>query len=183
MGAQMLICVHCGETLFDYVESLRAKLEAMEESREQWKADYNFSQAELRATDKALNKMQAKLETAEKRLDKSPYGDDKIDELEQAQEFTKFALKSAEKANVELQAQVAMLRGAITEIRKQVLSQQKSDTGLIYGICRKVIETIPTEAAERVNGLVDALEILEQMGTNESIAHQALAKYRGEMGE
>jgi hypothetical protein len=27
MGAQMLICVHCGETLFDYVQDLRGKLE------------------------------------------------------------------------------------------------------------------------------------------------------------
>jgi hypothetical protein len=116
------------------------------------------------------------------------------------------------KENNELQAQVAMLRGALEGVLKQRVACTESclDCSIAfcdsYRVAEEALSTTPTEAAERVQGLVDALELLiglcEQAGDfkngnvysgmdeGETLAYrmvdgakETLTKYRGEVGE
>ena len=68
----------------------------------------------------------------------------------------------------ELKAQVAALRGALEEINKVSTEQGLS---MLDGACKvdklacEALETTPSETAERVQKLVEALEEVEKMGT------------------
>ena len=88
------------QDLFDTIEALQAE-------NEQLKAD----------CDRMLGKMQEltmKYNYFKERLQISPYGDDKIDELDEALENYKFQYEQLKQENEQLQAQVARVWEALT---------------------------------------------------------------------
>ena len=80
-----------------------------------------------------------------------------------------------EKELLELQAQVAVLRGALERARKGFVNlidlnllpseEYEKDANKIAQCCFEALSDTPAESAERVQMLVEALEEVEKMGT------------------
>ena len=99
-------------------------------------------------------------------------------------------LKSLRKERDELQAQVAVLRGALETATDYMYNPFEPDNQCAqYKNIKNILQTTPAEAAERVNALVVALEAIEQSGTGTldgvvvltqeaKLARQALADWR-----
>lgn len=90
-------------------------------------------------------------------------------------------------------AQVAVLRGALERARKGFVNlidlnllpseEDEKDANEITQCCFEALLDTPTEAAERVNALVEALEAYsseDTWGDDGEIARQALAEWRHE---
>jgi hypothetical protein len=98
-----------------------------------------------------------------------------------------FAITRLSSTCVQLQAQVAMLRGALIGLMDVIEAHQWECWQ--YELAGQTLSSTPSQQAERVQGLVEALEevlksdITSHGGRLETLMKQALAKYRGEVGE
>ena len=113
----------------------------------------------------------------------------------------KYELKSLRQERDALQAQVAVLRGVLLNNRIKFCEKfdnRKNHSTICYppwgNICEelenceeieRILSTTPSEAAERVNGLVEALEFYEKfeidiMSDEGEKARKALATWRGQ---
>ena len=113
----------------------------------------------------------------------------------------KYELKSLRQERDALQAQVAVLRGVLLNNRIKFCEKfdnRKNHSTICYppwgNICEelenceeieRILSTTPSEAAERVNGLVEALEFYEKfeidiMSDEGEKARKALAAWRGQ---
>ena len=86
--------------LVDTIEAMRKHIEALQQENEQLKADCDRMLGEVQELTMECNHFKERLQI-------SPYGDDKIDELDEALENCKFQYEQLKQENERLRAQVA----------------------------------------------------------------------------
>lgn len=98
-----------GSTIMSLVETI----EALQAENEQLKADCDRMLGGVQELTMEYNHFKERLQI-------SPYGDDKIDELDEALENCKFQYEQLKQENEQLRAQVARMRKALRKAREAI---------------------------------------------------------------